>query len=144
MVRYGRMRLSLAAACLALLLGSFLSGCASGGLTATHSTPESVVRAYIEAVNARDKDKFVSLWPPDFHEYPGWAFDNTWEAKIRYTEVKTILVGGTSSPLDTRQVIVQATIEEDGGPIRDHEFHFMVEQVDGRWYIYAVSDEEWG
>jgi hypothetical protein len=98
-----------------------------------------VVRAYVEAVNARDKAKFVSLWSPDYRDHADWAFDNTREATIQYVTIKTIVVRDSIVP-GQKEVYLEATIEIPGtGEILDHRSRFIVERLDGRWCIQSTG-----
>jgi hypothetical protein len=113
-----------------------LSACGSG------SSPEGVVRAYIDAVNARDKAKFVSLWSPDKRDSAASYYDGLIQSKWRFLEVKTIVVRDSLWVPKGKEVTVQVREEYStfgGGMAQSDMTHvFYVEQLNGHWYISLV------
>ena len=85
-----------------LVVASFaLSACGSP------SGPELTVRAYIDAVNTGDKDKFVSLWSPDMQESAPTTWDYYTLFEIKFPTVKKIVVQDSPGNPDIKEVTVE-------------------------------------
>jgi|GEM_PF-6294585 hypothetical protein len=109
-----------------------LSACGSG------NSPEGVVRAYMDAVNARDKAKFVSLWSPDKRYLAYIPYDNFVQFTQRFLEVETIVVRDTPLIPNGKEVTVRVKEEyvDLGRTVQRDSMHvFYLEQLNGRWYI---------
>jgi hypothetical protein len=114
-----------------LVVASFaLSACGSA------SGPELIVRAYIEAVNTGDKDKFVSLWSPDTQEAAPTKFDYYTTFKIKYPTVKKIVAQDFRGNPDLKDVTVEV-VEESSFGKHDKTLRFGLSQQEGQWYIFS-------
>ena len=114
-----------------LVVASFaLSACGSA------SGPELTVRAYIDAVNAGDKDKFVSLWSPDIQESASTKYDYYETFKIKYPTVKKIVVQDFQGNPDIKDVTVEVMEESSFGK-HEKTLRFGLSQQEGQWYIFS-------
>ena len=122
---------------LALITLMTLFASASFALSACGSAsgPELTVRAYIDAVNAGDKDKFVSLWLPDMQELAPTKWDFYTIFTIKYTIKKIVSQDSQGNP-DFQDVTVDVGEESSMGT-HDKTLIFSVRQQDGQWYIIS-------
>ena len=114
-----------------LIVASFaLSACGSA------SGPELTVRAYIDAVNASDKDKFVSLWLPDMQESALTKYDYYETFDIKYPTIKNIVVQDFQGNPDIKDVTVEV-VEESSFGKHEKTLRFGLSQQEGQWYIFS-------
>jgi uncharacterized membrane protein YvbJ len=115
-----------------LVVASFaLSACGSA------SGPELTVRAYIDAVNAGDKDKIVSLCSPDIQELASTKYDYYYEAfNIKYPTVKKIVIQDFQGNPDIKDVTVEV-VEESSFGKHEKTLRFGLSQQEGQWYIFS-------
>jgi len=114
-----------------LVVASFaLSACGSA------SGPELTVRAYIDAVNAGDKDKFVSLWSPDTQELAPTTWDYYTTFEMKFPTVKKIVVQDSPGNPDLEEVTVEV-VEESSMGKHDKTLRFGLLQQEGQWYIFS-------
>jgi hypothetical protein len=105
------------------------SACGAG------NSPEGVVRAYVDAVNARDRDKFVSLWPPDMRDGASSSYDAVVRSNVRFLEVKDVVVRDIGGAPTWKDVTLLTTVVDAQYGRRDAKYWFKVEKIEGRWYI---------
>ena len=114
-----------------LAVASFaLSTCGSA------SGPELTVRAYIDAVNAGDKDKFVSLWSPDTQESSSTTWDYYTTFEMKFPTVKKIVVQDFPGNPDLKEVTVEV-VEESSMGKHDKTLRFGLSQQEGQWYLIS-------
>ena len=115
---------------LLVLVPFALSACSSA------SGPELTVRAYLEAVNAGDKDKFVSLWLPDNQASAPTKFDYYTLFKIKYTKIKKIVSQDFQGNPDL-QAATADVVEESSLGTHDKTLKFGLSRQNGHWYIFS-------
>jgi hypothetical protein len=107
---------------LLVLVSLVLSACGA------NNSPEGVARAFVDAVNARDRDKFVSLWSPDIRNTAGSRYDALVSNNMRGPEIKDIVVRDIVGAPNLKEV----TLLTAAGKI---QWLLKVEKLEGRWYI---------
>ncbi len=101
------------------------------------SSPEGAVNACIEALNTRDRDKFVSLWSPDLREEGRVVYEGMIQREVKISGVKPFVLRDDPYRKNTKTTVIQGTITSvnarEGMEFNDGGVD--VEQIDGRWYI---------
>jgi hypothetical protein len=96
------------------------------------SSPEGVVQAGIDAINARDKAKFVSLCSPDKSEMADYFSSHY--VQLPFLTVKNIIVRDSVWPPGSKSVTAQVDYVYEQKTVTVN-LTFTVEQLNGSWYI---------
>ncbi|MHB0877705.1 MAG: hypothetical protein ACYC5O_16840 [Anaerolineae bacterium] len=117
---------------LSLLLVA-LSGCgASGG---AGKGAEAVARAWIDALNARDKDKALTLWSADSAESASSVYDVYTLGDRKFPTVRSVVAQANSIDPQRFTDVTAAVVEESSAGKRDLTFEFGMVLEDGKWHI---------
>ena len=111
-----------------------LSACSLLGESA--GGPEATVRACLDAINARDKDKFLSLWAPDSLEQASGRYDFYATFGRKFPTVKSITAQDFRGNPTLKDVTVQVVEESQIGKI-DKTLKFGLRSQDGRWLVFS-------
>jgi hypothetical protein len=125
-------------ALMTLLAVASLALSACGSVSGSASGPEATVRAYIDAVNAGDKDKFVSLWLPDERESASSKYDFYVTFKRKFPTVKSIVAQDFQGNPDLKDVTVEVVEDSPAGK-HDKTLKFGLQQQEGQWYIFLAQ-----
>ena len=98
------------------------------------SGPELTTRAYFDAINNRDRAKFLSLWQPEMQKSGETKYDYYVTFKVKYPEVKKIVSGDFRGNADIKDMTV-AVVEESSFGKFDKTLKFGIVHQDDQWYI---------
>jgi hypothetical protein len=110
-----------------------LSACSLLGESA--GGPEAAVRACLDAINARDKDKFLSFWAPDSLGPASSRYDFYATFGRKFPTVKSISAQDVKGNPTLKDVTVQVVKESQIGKI-DKTLKFSLRSQDGRWLVF--------
>ena len=118
--------------CIALLVVialPILSGCSG-----PHSSPENVVKAWVEAVAAGDCEKAASYYAPDSrHEIESECGPSAIYPIVR-VRIDEVVVRPSSFDPNIARVTIVGEIEHRGMGTND-SWEFSAEKIDGDWYF---------
>jgi hypothetical protein len=120
-----------------LVVAAFVtSACGASGGSA--SGPEATARAYIDAVNARDKDKFIGLWSPDNRDAALSVYDFYVTFERKFPTVKSIVSRDFNATVKEVTAVVE---EESRMGKRDVTIKIGMVQSDSRWLVISAINQ---
>ena len=125
-------------ALMTLLVVVLFATSACGAPSGSASGPEATARAYIDAVNARDKDKFVGLWSPDNRDAASSQYDFYVTFERKFPTVKSIVARDFNATVKEVTAVVE---EESRMGKRDMTIKFGIVQSDGRWLVISAINQ---
>ena len=121
-----------------ILLATFLISCLVGGIGGPHSSPKSVVRAFVDASVAKDCERVASLVSPDRrdqyrvdHLCGGFA-----SASIDHILVRNGNGGMIGKKMVTMVGSFELAVEDWDNVSKRGDYLIVAEELNGKWYIY--------
>lgn len=121
-----------------ILIATLLISCLVGGIDGPHSSPKSVVRAFVDASVAKDCERVASLVSPDrrdqyrvVHLCGGFA-----SASIDYILVRN----GNGAMIGKKMITLVGSFEvavvDWDNVMKREDYLIVAEDLNGKWYIF--------
>ncbi len=113
-----------------VVLSALLAAC--GGW----STPDGVVRTFMDALNARDEEKMLSVVSPSQRETALEYFPRP--ASTCNYETMTTIVRDAPEDKEMREVMLVGTVRCPKSNPAAFQFTFVMERLSGTWHIREI------